>query len=73
MNKIDHIKNIMASFYDKQYAQAKAEIKTAIEAGLDPRGISVATDLNNFIKSTAIDILSDARNRKARLAFIGEI
>lgn len=72
-NKIDYIENIKASFYDKQYKQAKAEIKIAIENGIDPRQVNEADEpFSVFFKSIAIDILSNKKNRKARLSFIGQ-
>ena len=73
-NKINYIENIKASFYDKQYAQAKAEIKTAIENGIDPRQVNEADEtFNVFFKGIAISILSNKKNRKTRLAYIGQV
>jgi hypothetical protein len=71
--EINYIENIKASFYDKQYAQAKAEIKIAIENGIDPRQINEADEaFNVFFKNIAISILSNKKNRKARLTYINQ-
>jgi len=72
-NKINYIENIKACFYNKQYTQAKAQIKTAIENGVDPRQVNTGDNaFNVFFKGIAIAILSNKKNRKTRLAYIGQ-